>query len=259
MLLQCTHSNAQGAPRCLIHQHRCHRKLPDAACTGEQRCNDNGEQHRDHLHRSGTVLRILGLICRLQAACERAGKGISVHVKLNTGMNRFGAEERDFSALFSAFEAAPLVRPTGVFSHLAAPEDEAFTALQRERFDRMTERLAERCPGLTRHLSASGGFLKGLFYDMVRIGILLYGYAPFPAAFAVRPAMRVSAPVSACRYVEEGEGILRPPAKKRERVSFRRPVRVCRRTPAQRRHFSLYGRFRGGKTHENRFFYGYFK
>lgn len=155
-------------------------------------------------------------ICRLQAACERAGKGISVHVKLNTGMNRFGAEERDFSALFSAFEAAPLVRPTGVFSHLAAPEDEAFTALQRERFDRMTERLAERCPGLTRHLSASGGFLKGLFYDMVRIGILLYGYAPFPAAFAVRPAMRVSAPVSACRYVEEGERVFYGRQQKKE-------------------------------------------
>ena len=68
MLLQCTHSNAQGAPRCLIHQHRCHRKLPDAACTGEQRCNDNGEQHRDHLYRGGAALGVLGLIRSLQAA-----------------------------------------------------------------------------------------------------------------------------------------------------------------------------------------------
>jgi len=147
--------------------------------------------------------------CQIQR-CEK------VNQKAGTS-NRFQRRQpSDFSALFSAFEAAPLVRPTGVFSHLAAPEDEAFTALQRERFDRMTERLAERCPGLTRHLSASGGFLKGLFYDMVRIGILLYGYAPFPAAFAVRPAMRVSAPVSACRYVEEGERVFYGRQQKKE-------------------------------------------
>ena len=216
MLFQGADRNAQSAPCRLIHQDSGHRQGADAARVGQQNTDDHREPDRDHLHRGGTVLSILGLICRLQAACERAGKGISVHVKLNTGMNRFGAEERDFSALFSAFEAAPLVRPTGVFSHLAAPEDEAFTALQRERFDRMTERLAERCPGLTRHLSASGGFLKGLFYDMVRIGILLYGYAPFPAAFAVRPAMRVSAPVSACRYVEEGERVFYGRQQKKE-------------------------------------------
>lgn len=143
-------------------------------------------------------------IYRLQRACERQRRTIPFHVKLNTGMNRLGAEARDLEALLDAASACPLVRLTGIYSHLADPEDESFTAYQRENFDALAARIRSVAPEAVLHLSASGGFLKGIYYDMVRIGILLYGYTPFPSDFVCRQAMRVTAPVVGCRYVRKG-------------------------------------------------------
>lgn len=90
---------------------------------------------------------------------------------------------------------------------LADPCDEEFTEAQEARFELLCARVKAVAPDATVHLSASGGFLKGLYYDMVRIGILLYGYAPFPNAFSCRPIMRVTAPVIACRYVRRAERV----------------------------------------------------
>jgi alanine racemase len=59
------------------------------------------------------------------------------------------------------------------------------------------------------HLSASGGFLQGQIFDMVRIGILLYGYLPFKTkSFSVTPAMQVFAPVVTTRKVKKGQSAL---------------------------------------------------
>lgn len=146
-------------------------------------------------------------VFRLQNACEAQGKTVCVHVKLNTGMNRLGADGKTLDGLLAAFADCPLVRLTGVYSHLADPCDEEFTAAQTALFDLLCARVKAVAPDATVHLSASGGFLKGLYYDMVRIGILLYGYAPFPSAFSCRPIMRVTAPVIACRYVRRAERV----------------------------------------------------
>lgn len=146
-------------------------------------------------------------VCRLQRACETQGRTVCAHVKLNTGMNRLGTDESGLDALLAAFAVCPLVRLTGVYSHLADPCDAEFTAYQRARFEVLGARVKSFAPDATAHLSASGGFLKGIYCDMVRIGILLYGYPPFPDDFPCRPAMRVTAPVIACRYVRKNERV----------------------------------------------------
>ena len=72
---------------------------------------------------------------RLDAAGRAAGRKISVHLKIDTGMGRLGVWHEEAERLHAAIAAAPSLQLAGVFTHFASPdEDAAFTALQRQRF-----------------------------------------------------------------------------------------------------------------------------
>ena len=120
-----------------------------------------------------------------------------VAVKINTGMNRFGAEPADAPRLIGYVrERADL---HSVYSHLREPENADLSAVQLARFRTATDGL-----GVKRHLSASRGFLLGGDYafDAVRCGIALYG-----GIDGFEQAMSVYAPVLAIRDVPTGEGV----------------------------------------------------
>ncbi|MDD6994617.1 MAG: alanine racemase [Candidatus Borkfalkiaceae bacterium] len=103
-----------------------------------------------------------------------------VHLKANTGMNRYGCRGAAFTRTCEILKNANDVSVEGVFSHLACAEDLAFARRQREEFINLCGMAERYFPGLIRHLSATAGAcLSGEFYfDMVRIGIGLYGYPP---------------------------------------------------------------------------------
>jgi len=117
----------------------------------------------------------------LVAADGHVPEGVRVHLKLDSGMGRWGLSE------------LPTTRDVvGVMSHLAVAEsDPDFTRLQIERFRDATAGLE----GLTRHLANSAGALRypDARLDAVRCGIALYGISPFgsdPAADGLEPALR---------------------------------------------------------------------
>jgi alanine racemase len=96
---------------------------------------------------------------------------VDVHLKLDTGMGRWG-----FSEL-----PGPTRRVTGVMTHLAtADSDAAFARLQVERFRAATESLP---PELTRHVANSAAALRlpESRFDAARCGIAVYGLSPFGA------------------------------------------------------------------------------
>lgn len=109
-------------------------------------------------------------------------EGVRVHLKLDTGMGRWGLSELP----------APAREVVGLMSHLASADcDAAFTEKQVERFGRATEPFSE----LTRHLANSAGVLRypSARFDAGRCGIALYGISPFgedPAADGLEPALR---------------------------------------------------------------------
>ena len=127
---------------------------------------------------------------QLSAAATAAGVSVRVHIKLDTGMGRIGFAVRDNmeSALAEIVEATALpgLCHTGVFTHFAvadstAPEDVAYTRHQYELFRTAVDRLAEK--GIrfaTVHCCNSAATLAYPEYqlDMVRPGIILYGYRP---------------------------------------------------------------------------------
>ncbi len=104
-----------------------------------------------------------------------------IHIKLDTGMHRLGFGVEDIPELCVRLTDSQVLYVASIFSHLAAsddPEQDDFTLLQGARFEEMSMKLKEALPYYPlRHLCNSSGIVrhKGLHYDMVRLGIGLYG------------------------------------------------------------------------------------
>jgi len=124
-------------------------------------------------------------------------EGVRVHLKLDTGMGRWGLSEL----------TTPTVDVVGVMSHFASADcDAAFTELQVERFRAAT---AEHSY-LTRHLANSAGALRypSARFDAARCGIALYGISPFgtdPAEDGLEPALRWDSELAQVRQLQPGE------------------------------------------------------
>jgi alanine racemase len=123
--------------------------------------------------------------------------GVPVHLKLDTGMGRYG-----FSEL-----PAPPKQVVGLMTHLAtADSDPAFAAEQIERFRTATERYAH----LTRHVANSAAALRipSARFDAARCGAALYGLSPFgedPAVDGLEPALRWESYLAQVRRLEPGQ------------------------------------------------------
>lgn len=125
-------------------------------------------------------------VARFDAVGRAAGKPISVHLKIDTGMGRLGVWHEHTAVLHARIAAAPHLKLAGVFTHFASPDDAAFTAEQRRRF------LAalRSCPGLDLsrifvHADSSGGIetLPGESpFNAVRVGLLQFGILPHPSS-----------------------------------------------------------------------------
>jgi len=104
-----------------------------------------------------------------------------VHIKLDTGMHRLGFVEQDIEGLITMLSESTEVRVASVFSHLAGSDTElldGFTQEQARKFDMMSNRLIAALKYQPiRHLTNTAGISRHhpLHYDMVRLGIGLYG------------------------------------------------------------------------------------
>ena len=145
-----------------------------------------------------------------------------VHLKIDTGMHRMGADPGDLAPVADALgraAAAGAARLEGVWTHLAVADDPAdeFTAVQLTRFEAALAELDRlgalnaAAPVLT-HAANSAGLLAHprSHREMVRAGIALYGVAPAPAlAGRVRleSALDLVSRVTAVRSVAAGESV----------------------------------------------------
>lgn len=129
------------------------------------------------------------------------------HIKVNTGMNRFGAPISDLPCILNALSAEQIA---GVYSHMYASNDTAASIKQLNMFEHAEKLVRAKQPDVCAHFAASGGILRGGRYlkDGVRCGILLYGYAPqgFKKSGFV-PALSVYARrVQTTRFIGGGVG-----------------------------------------------------
>jgi alanine racemase len=153
---------------------------------------------------------------QLLAIAAARGRDHPVHLKIDTGMRRVGAAAEDALGLAAAIDESIAVRLAGVCTHLAVADEPAdpFTAAQIEVFDDVLTALAvagHHPPLVHAANSAATLALPATRFDMVRIGIAMYGISPGPAldqhAAALRPALTLRARVSHVKKVRAGERI----------------------------------------------------
>ena len=150
------------------------------------------------------------------AAAAELGKTARVHLKVDTGLGRNGAHLRDWPELVEdARELALLgrIKVVALFSHLSSTSTDDDLA-QIARFNAAVE--VAREAGLhfeMRHLVASDGALNyaQAHFEMVRIGVALYGLSPFTdhssGDYALVPAMTAKSFVVQVKRADAGEGV----------------------------------------------------
>jgi alanine racemase len=160
-------------------------------------------------------LRILGLLEKaIRKNILPRNKPVKIHIKLDTGMRRLGFMEEDMDELLQRIGENMMLYTQSVFSHLAASEDPAqddFTREQIEKFRHMSERIKEMVdhPVLMHILNSAGisRFPEAQF-DMVRLGISLYGIADLKEdQEALEPVTTLRSTISQIKAVRRDETI----------------------------------------------------
>jgi alanine racemase len=153
-----------------------------------------------------------------EALASRAavmGATVPVHVKVDSGMNRYGLAPREVLDFVRMLRGLPGLRVEGVFTHFATADATDDAALRRQLavFGEVLGALdaAGLRPPLTHAAnSAAAIHLPTSRFDMVRPGIALYGLDPsdeWRTPLDLRPALALKSRVSRVHEVPPGEGV----------------------------------------------------
>jgi alanine racemase len=150
---------------------------------------------------------------KLASIAAAHDKRVPVHLKIHTGMSRFGARWDEAVPLIEQIAAEKSLLLEGVMTHFAQSDetDKTFANLQFSRFNEVLSAMEQRkVSAKLRHTCNSGGFLDlpHAHLDMVRVGILMYGV--FPSSVCrripgIEPVMSVKARIAAIQKLKPGE------------------------------------------------------
>lgn len=155
------------------------------------------------------------------AAAAEFGAKLRVHIKVDTGMSRLGVlcAGRHFETGVSGIVdccGMPYLDVEGMFTHFAVADeaDEADADYTKKQFElfkstvaAVEERIGRRIP--LRHCANTGAvaLYPETYMDMVRPGLLLYGYGEFAEKLGLRPAMALKAMINTIKIYDEGTDI----------------------------------------------------
>ena len=155
------------------------------------------------------------------AEALRLGRELRIHIKVDTGMSRLGflcdgsMAEAGIEHIASSC-CLPGLKTEGIYTHFAVSDEpgednRAYTEKQFALFQHVISELEKRY-GITfsiRHCANSGAVVHypHMALDMVRPGLLLYGYGDDTGRLALRPCMRFMTTVSTIKHYEAGTSI----------------------------------------------------
>jgi alanine racemase len=154
-----------------------------------------------------------GIDALAKSVAAHGGPPLGVHLKIDTGMHRVGCDPSLAVELASHVVERPEMHLAGVCTHFAVADEpgNAFTEQQRQRFEAVLAALRSLGiePGIVHACNSAGALTSpDARYDMVRIGIGVYGIAPAPeldGRVALTPALSVHARVSHVQDLQAGE------------------------------------------------------
>jgi len=147
------------------------------------------------------------------AAFSTAGKALSIHLKLDTGMHRLGFETEDIPALLEQLGGLPGLRVASVFSHLSASDaaqHDDFTRSQAAIFGEMYAQISKTLGyEPLRHICNTGGIERWpeFHFDMVRLGIGLYGIGGQNIQDQLQVVNTLKATISQIKSIKPGETV----------------------------------------------------
>ena len=149
----------------------------------------------------------------LAKVAAKFNKRVPVHLKVHTGMSRYGVRWDEALPLVERILAEKSLQFEGVMTHFAQSDetDKTFANLQFSRFNEILRALDEKKISVPlRHTCNSGGFLDlpNAHLDMVRVGILLYGVFPSQVCrqiSGIEPVMSVKARIAGIQKLKPGE------------------------------------------------------
>ncbi len=154
-------------------------------------------------------------VAAVAAAARQADRIVDVQLKVDTGMRRLGVASEEAVGLAQRIAAAPQLRLTGIYSHLAISDEEAgheFTQTQLASFRQAAEQVQAKVVPLDWvHVANSGGVhfheLSGT--NLIRPGIMIYGNPPDPGRPnpELRPVAQWTSRLAALRLVAAGETV----------------------------------------------------
>ena len=159
----------------------------------------------------------LDMAKRLSNAAASVGKMASVHLVVDTGMNRIGMPCDSSSVeLAKQIASLPFIDVCGIFTHFATSdeEDKTFSRVQHSRFEEFCTLLEQNGIELAcKHICNSAAILDlpSSYFNMIRPGIITYGLYPSAdvssEVFDLRPAMELKTHISYVKKVPAGQGI----------------------------------------------------
>ncbi len=151
----------------------------------------------------------------ISAIASRLGRAATVHIKVDTGMGRFGLLPDEVLPFMQELAALPGVQVEGLYTHFAVADlaDKDYTRQQFRRFQQVRDRLSAagyRIPLCHAANSAATLDLPETHLDAVRVGIAMYGLPPsseVEPAVPLRPALSLKSHVARVRTLPAGSSI----------------------------------------------------
>lgn len=147
---------------------------------------------------------------RLKQAAAGSGKKMKVHLKIDTGLGRFGLNEEEAVQIAKNMTDLPYIYMEGIYTHTADPASPSYTAQQFRRFQQVVHRLEVNGVEIPiKHAANSAAFLKHaeMHLDAVRIGTLLSGQHPaglFPERLQLRDPYKYKSRIISVKALPPG-------------------------------------------------------
>ncbi len=141
------------------------------------------------------------------------GAACTIHLKIDTGMHRLGFEESDLPTLVDLLKVNTHLRISSIFSHLSGADDkthDAFTKQQAATFKSCADFISNAIGYRPLyHLLNTSGILRTpeFEFDMVRLGIGLYGVDPTQLNFQLKPVATLKTIISQIKQIKKGDTI----------------------------------------------------
>ena len=138
---------------------------------------------------------------------------VKIHLEIETGMGRCGLLEKDVQSYINKLKNYKNITIDGIFTHLSSPSNEKFSLKQITKFKKVLNIIHKSniYPNYI-HVCSSGGLIynSNNDFNMVRIGLLLYGYYPNDSLkkyLKLKPCMTLKTKISFIKTLEIGDTV----------------------------------------------------